>query len=99
MGAFVAKLIARLAPEGEDTRILMLGLDNAGKTTTLWKLKLGEVISTTPTIGFNVETVKYKDLTMTVSSTGINDWQLGLNLKRDRGGPEAGSWGRQQGAL
>jgi ADP-ribosylation factor protein 1 len=68
MGAFMAKLIARLAPAGEDTRILMLGLDNAGKTTTLWKLKLGEVISTTPTIGFNVETVKYKDLTMTVSS-------------------------------
>jgi len=70
MGAFIAKLIARLAPEGEDTRILMLGLDNAGKTTTLWKLteKLGgEFLSTTPTIGLNVETVKYKDLTMTVS--------------------------------
>jgi len=86
MGAFIAKLFARLAPEGEDTRILMLGLDNAGKTTTLWKLKLGEVISTTPTIGFNVETVKYKDLTMTVSFT---DWAIET--------PEAGSWGRQQG--
>jgi GTPase SAR1 family protein len=31
--------------------ILMLGLDNAGKTTILYKLKLGEVVTTLPTIG------------------------------------------------
>ena len=29
----------------------MLGLDNAGKTTILYKQKLGEVVQTTPTIG------------------------------------------------
>lgn len=34
--------------------MLMVGLDAAGKTTILYKLKLGEVKSTTPTIGFNV---------------------------------------------
>ena len=39
----------------------MLGLDNAGKTTILYKLKLGEVVTTIPTIGFNVETVEYKE--------------------------------------
>ena len=39
----------------------MLGLDNAGKTTILYKLKLGEVVTTIPTIGFNVETVDYKE--------------------------------------
>lgn len=35
----------------------MLGLDAAGKTTLLYRLKLGEVVSSVPTIGFNVETV------------------------------------------
>merc|ERR1719361_734562 len=33
----------------------MVGLDAAGKTTILYKLRLGEVVSTIPTIGFNVE--------------------------------------------
>lgn len=34
-----------------DMRILMVGLDAAGKTTILYKLKLGEVVTTIPTIG------------------------------------------------
>lgn len=36
-------------------RILMVGLDGAGKTTILYKLKLNEVVTTIPTIGFNIE--------------------------------------------
>ncbi|KAI0471496.1 ADP-ribosylation factor family-domain-containing protein [Xylariaceae sp. FL0804] len=39
-------------------RILMVGLDAAGKTTILYKLKLGEVVTTTPTITPNVETIQ-----------------------------------------
>jgi len=35
----------------KDVRILMVGLDAAGKTTILYKLKLGEVVTTIPTIG------------------------------------------------
>lgn len=42
--------------------ILMLGLDAAGKTTILVKLKLNEVQETVPTIGFNVETVEYRNV-------------------------------------
>jgi GTPase SAR1 family protein len=38
----------------------MLGLDAAGKTTVLYKLKLGERVTTIPTIGFNVETVEFQ---------------------------------------
>ncbi len=38
----------------KEVRIMMVGLDNAGKTTTLYKLKLGECVTTVPTIGFNV---------------------------------------------
>ncbi|CAJ0592052.1 unnamed protein product [Cylicocyclus nassatus] len=51
-------------------RILMVGLDNAGKTTILYKLKLGEVVTTIPTIGFNVETVTYRNLSFTVWDVG-----------------------------
>lgn len=48
----------------------MLGLDSAGKTTILYKLQLGEVVSTIPTIGFNVESLDYKNIKFQV-------WDLG----------------------
>lgn len=38
----------------------------AGKTTMLYKMKLGDFAHTVPTIGFNVEQVKYKNLSMTL---------------------------------
>jgi ADP-ribosylation factor protein 1 len=48
----------------------MLGLDAAGKTTILYKLHIGEVLSTVPTIGFNVEKVQYKNVEFTVWDVG-----------------------------
>ncbi|CUM64356.1 uncharacterized protein PRCAT00001958001 [Priceomyces carsonii] len=51
-------------------RILMLGLDNAGKTTILYKLKLGKTSTTVPTVGFNVETVKHKNVSFAVWDCG-----------------------------
>lgn len=49
----------------------MLGLDAAGKTTILYKLKLNESVHTIPTIGFNVEEVKVgKRLTFTIWDVG-----------------------------
>ncbi len=48
----------------------MVGLDAAGKTTILYKLKLGEIVTTIPTIGFNVETVEYKNISFTVWDVG-----------------------------
>merc|ERR1712094_63814 len=57
----------------EERRILMVGLDAAGKTTILYKLKLGEVVTTIPTIGFNVETVEYKNISFTVWDVGGQD--------------------------
>jgi len=56
-----------------DMRILMVGLDAAGKTTILYKLKLGEVVTTIPTIGFNVETVEYKNISFTMWDVGGQD--------------------------
>mmetsp|Transcript_59154 Transcript_59154/g.129757 ORF Transcript_59154/g.129757 Transcript_59154/m.129757 type:complete len:184 (+) Transcript_59154:144-695(+) len=57
----------------QEVRILMVGLDAAGKTTILYKLKLGEVVTTIPTIGFNVETVEYKNISFTVWDVGGQD--------------------------
>lgn len=56
-----------------EMRILMVGLDASGKTTILYKLKLGEVVTTIPTIGFNVETVEYKNISFTVWDVGGQD--------------------------
>ena len=44
----------------------MLGLDAAGKTTILYKLKLDQSVNTIPTVGFNVETVTYKNVKFNV---------------------------------
>merc|ERR1719473_733117 len=57
----------------QEMRILMVGLDAAGKTTILYKLKLGEVVTTIPTIGFNVETVEYKNINFNVWDIGGQD--------------------------
>lgn len=56
-----------------EKKLLMVGLDAAGKTTILYKLKLGEVISSIPTIGFNVEQVSYKNLKMNIWDIGGQD--------------------------
>lgn len=63
-------LFSKLLWSAKEIRILILGLDNAGKTTLLYRLKIGEVVTTIPTIGFNVESVTYKSL-------NFNVWDLG----------------------
>lgn len=50
MGNMFATLFKGLFGKKE-MRILMVGLDAAGKTTILYKLKLGEIVTTIPTIG------------------------------------------------
>jgi ADP-ribosylation factor 1/2 len=58
----------------KDARILLVGLDAAGKTTILYKLKLGEQLQTVPTIGFNTETLQINKLQMTM-------WDIGAQYK------------------
>ncbi|XP_067937611.1 ADP-ribosylation factor-like protein 1 [Watersipora subatra] len=69
MGGFFSRIFSALVGQKE-RRILILGLDGAGKTTILYRLQVGEVVTTIPTIGFNVETVTYKNLKFQV-------WDLG----------------------
>jgi len=72
MGNVFQKIFQGLFGRSE-MRILMVGLDAAGKTTILYKLKLGEIVTTIPTIGFNVETVEYKNISFTVWDVGGQD--------------------------
>lgn len=68
MGKLLSKIFGN-----KEMRILMLGLDAAGKTTILYKLKLGQSVTTIPTVGFNVETVTYKNVKFNVWDVGGQD--------------------------
>merc|ERR1712227_813595 len=57
----------------KELRVLLLGLDSAGKSTILYKLKLDETLNTIPTVGFNVETIKYKKMNLNVWDVGGQD--------------------------
>jgi len=70
MGLLLSRLFAALFGQKE-VRILILGLDNAGKTTILYRLQVDEAIgNTVPTIGFNVETLVFRNIKFQV-------WDLG----------------------
>lgn len=73
MGAAISRSLAKIFGSKE-MRLLMLGLDAAGKTTILYTLKLSPSaasdVHTIPTVGFNVETVTYKN-------TRFNVWDVG----------------------
>jgi len=70
MGSIITKISKKLIHSPKETKIIIVGLDGAGKTTILYKLKLGEIRTTVPTIGFNVETVKYKNIFFKVWDIG-----------------------------
>ena len=70
MGSYLSSIWSRLVKKNKDVRLLILGLDGAGKTQYLYKLKLGEIVSTVPTIGFACETIQYKNLTFTAWDIG-----------------------------
>lgn len=72
MGGLISRLAASLSSifGNKEAKILILGLDCAGKTTILYRLQLDEVVETIPTLSFNVETVEYKNIKFQV-------WDLG----------------------
>jgi ADP-ribosylation factor-like protein 1 len=70
MGLWFSSLFSTLFSWRREVRVLILGLDNAGKTTILYRLQVDEPVTTVPTIGFNVETLQYKNIKFQV-------WDLG----------------------
>lgn len=69
MGGLFTKLVSSISSlfGNKEAKILILGLDNAGKTTILYRLQLDEVVETVPTLGFNVETVECNNIKFQVS--------------------------------
>ena len=73
MGGYLSKLINKLqsiSKTNQQYKIIIVGMNNAGKTTILYKLSLDEVVVTEPTVGSNVEEVQHKNLKLQV-------WDLG----------------------
>eukprot|EP01083_Nonionella_stella_P169332 574005_1 len=56
----------RICRKNKDYRLLMIGLDASGKTTILYRLKFGEYVNIPNQIGFNVETIEYHNLHLTL---------------------------------
>lgn len=67
---FLDRLLRTLKRADREVRILVLGLDNSGKTTILKKLSGEEIQHITPTQGFNVKSLVQADLKMNVWDVG-----------------------------
>jgi ABC-type uncharacterized transport system ATPase subunit len=67
---FLDRLLRTLKRTDREVRILVLGLDNSGKTTILKKLSGEEIQHITPTQGFNVKSLVQADLKMNVWDVG-----------------------------
>jgi ADP-ribosylation factor 1/2 len=69
MATLISSMLEQLFPRVE-FRALFIGLDASGKTTILYKMKLGEIVTTIPTIGFNVETLEVSGIKLTAWDVG-----------------------------
>ena len=54
----------------KEIRILILGLDNAGKTTILRKFSGEDIDKIEPTLGFNIKTLCHGDYTLNIWDVG-----------------------------
>ena len=52
--------------EEQNKKVLFLGLDNAGKSTLLFQMKDNQFKDTVPTVGLNVESIKYRGMNFTL---------------------------------
>uniref|UniRef100_G1QIV2 ADP-ribosylation factor-like protein 6 n=1 Tax=Nomascus leucogenys TaxID=61853 RepID=G1QIV2_NOMLE len=55
MGQLIAKLMSIFG--NQEHKVIIVGLDNAGKTTILYRFLTNEVVHTCPTIGSNMEEI------------------------------------------
>ena len=62
MGFILSKIIEFFTKNRNNFKIIILGMQNAGKTTILYCLSLGQFVKTTPTIGSNVEELTYNNV-------------------------------------
>ena len=62
MGFLFSKIIDLFSRSKNNFKIIILGIQNAGKTTILYRLSIGQLVKTTPTIGSNVEEISYNNI-------------------------------------
>jgi small GTP-binding protein len=62
MGFILSKVFELFSRSTDNFKIVILGLQNAGKTTILYRLSIGQVVSTQPTIGSNVEEISHNNV-------------------------------------
>ena len=70
MGFILSKILDFFSRSRNNFKIIILGIQNAGKTTILYRLSIGQLIKTTPTIGSNVEEISYNNVK-------LQAWDLG----------------------
>ena len=70
MGFIFSKILDFFSRSRNNFKITILGIQNAGKTTILYRLSIGQLVKTTPTIGSNVEEISYNNVK-------LQAWDLG----------------------
>ncbi|CAM1318975.1 ARL2 (predicted) [Pycnogonum litorale] len=63
-------ILKKMKQKEKEMRLLMLGLDNAGKTTILKKFNGDDIHTISPTLGFNIETLEHRGFK-------LNMWDVG----------------------
>lgn len=66
MGAWLSALMGKK----KQINAVMLGLDSAGKTSLLFRLKYDKLIVTIPSVGFNLEKIETKNMTFSIWDVG-----------------------------
>jgi small GTP-binding protein len=70
MGFIFSRILDFFSRSRNNFKIIILGIQNAGKTTILYRLSIGQLVKTTPTIGSNVEEISYNNVK-------LQAWDLG----------------------
>jgi ADP-ribosylation factor-like protein 2 len=63
-------MVKKAKEKEKEMRLLVLGLDNAGKTTIIKKFNGEDINEISPTLGFNIKTLEYE-------SFKLNVWDIG----------------------
>ncbi|KAF3836938.1 hypothetical protein F7725_004402 [Dissostichus mawsoni] len=63
-------ILKKMKQKEREMRLLMLGLDNAGKTTILKKFNGEDVSTISPTLGFNIKTLEHKGFKLNIWDVG-----------------------------
>lgn len=63
-------VLKKMRQKEKEMRILLLGLDNAGKTTILKRFNGESIDEISPTLGFNIKTIEHRGYTLNVWDVG-----------------------------